>query len=73
MATSIRAPFDSSQRERVDARSIVTQSVGLEEAPGVLAALAEEAPGYGEALYRPEGALNRRQTPSVTNNWEDRL
>ncbi len=35
---------------KVDVRSIVTHRVGLEEAPGVFAALAEDAPGYGKAL-----------------------
>ncbi len=35
---------------KVDARSIVTHRVGLEEAPGVFAALAANAPGYGKAL-----------------------
>jgi L-iditol 2-dehydrogenase len=35
---------------KVDVRSIVTHRVGLEEAPGVFAALADNAPGYGKAL-----------------------
>jgi L-iditol 2-dehydrogenase len=35
---------------KVDVRSIVTHRVGLEEAPGVLAALADDVPGYGKAL-----------------------
>jgi L-iditol 2-dehydrogenase len=35
---------------KVDVRSIVTHRVGLEEAPGVFAALAANAPGYGKAL-----------------------
>jgi L-iditol 2-dehydrogenase len=35
---------------RVDVRSIVTHRVGLEEAPGVFAALADNVPGYGKAL-----------------------
>ena len=35
---------------RVDVRSIVTRRVGLEETPGVFAALADNAPGYGKAL-----------------------
>ena len=35
---------------KVDVRSIVTHRVGLEEAPGVFAALADNAPGFGKAL-----------------------
>ncbi len=35
---------------QVDVRSIVTHRVGLEEAPGVFAALADNVPGYGKAL-----------------------
>ena len=35
---------------KVDVRSIVTHRVGLEEAPGVFAALADNALGYGKAL-----------------------
>ncbi len=35
---------------KVDVRSIVTHRVGLEEAPGVFAALAADVPGYGKAL-----------------------
>ena len=35
---------------RVDVRSIVTHRVGLEEAPGVFAALADNVPGYGKVL-----------------------
>jgi len=35
---------------KIDVRSIVTHRVGLEEAPGVFAALADNAPGYGKAL-----------------------
>jgi L-iditol 2-dehydrogenase len=35
---------------KVDVRSIVTHRVGLEEAPGVFAALADNSPGYGKAL-----------------------
>jgi len=35
---------------KVDVRSIVTHRVGLEEAPGVFAALADNAPGYGKVL-----------------------
>ena len=40
---------------KVDVRSIVTHRVGLEEAPGVFAALAENAPGYGKALIDLKG------------------
>jgi len=39
---------------KVDVRSIVTHCVGLEEAPGVFAALAANAPGYGKALIDPK-------------------
>ncbi len=35
---------------KVDVRSIVTHRVGLEEAPGVFAALADNVSGYGKAL-----------------------
>jgi L-iditol 2-dehydrogenase len=35
---------------KIDVRSIVTHRVGLEEAPGVFAALANNSPGYGKAL-----------------------
>ena len=35
---------------KVDVRSIVTHRVGLDEAPEVFAALADNAPGYGKAL-----------------------
>lgn len=35
---------------KVDVRSIVTHRVGLEEAPGVFAALADNVLGYGKAL-----------------------
>jgi L-iditol 2-dehydrogenase len=35
---------------KVNVRSIVTHRVGLEEAPGVFAALANDVPGYGKAL-----------------------
>jgi len=35
---------------KVDVRSIVTHRVGLEEAPGVFVALADNRPGYGKAL-----------------------
>ena len=40
---------------KVDVRSIVTHRVGLEEAPGVFAALAENVPGYGKALIDMKG------------------
>ena len=35
---------------KIDVRSIVTHRVGLEEAPGVFAALAKNSPGYGKVL-----------------------
>jgi L-iditol 2-dehydrogenase len=46
---------------KIDVRTIVTHRVGLEEAPGVFAALAADAPGYGKALIdlkrpRPTGS-----------------
>jgi len=40
---------------KVDVRSIVTHRVGLEEAPGVFAALADNVPGYGKALIDLKG------------------
>ncbi len=40
---------------KVDVRSTVTHRVGLEEAPGVFAALAADAPGYGKALIDVTG------------------
>jgi L-iditol 2-dehydrogenase len=48
---------------KVNVRSIVTHRVGLEEAPGVFAALANDVPGYGKALInlkRPEPTENPR-------------
>ena len=45
---------------KVDMRSIVTHHVGLEEAPGVFAALADNRPGYGK------GSSTRRG-PEPTN------
>jgi L-iditol 2-dehydrogenase len=35
---------------KVDVRSVVTHRIGLEEAPGAFAALADNAPGYGKAI-----------------------
>ena len=40
---------------KIDVRSIVTHRVGLEEAPGVFTALADNAPGYVKVLVDLKG------------------
>jgi L-iditol 2-dehydrogenase len=40
---------------KIDVRTIVTHRVGLEEAPGVFTALAENAPGYVKVLVDLRG------------------
>jgi L-iditol 2-dehydrogenase len=42
---------------RVDVATLVTHRVGLEEAPGVFRALADNEPGYVKALIYPNGSV----------------